>query len=160
MATDRDARRAWGAFRAATHKKPIGDTPSLTYPVHLHEPHQPSRVPASQIITKSAGSSAVFRHQAPFALLLRSRRPFFPLIRSRPSSPRVQGFRDIGMVQHRGRPRRKKRRASHTAAVAPLASPAGALEEEGLGDGNAVIQKRVRTAQPPELPPPLQVDGS
>ncbi|KAF7086456.1 hypothetical protein CFC21_089742 [Triticum aestivum] len=61
------------------------------------------------------------------------------------------------MVQPRGRPRRK-RHASHTAAaVAPSASPAGNLEEEGLlGDGNEATQKRVRTAQPSQLPLPLQ----
>uniref|UniRef100_R7W9Q9 TRF2/HOY1 PH-like domain-containing protein n=1 Tax=Aegilops tauschii TaxID=37682 RepID=R7W9Q9_AEGTA len=71
------------------------------------------------------------------------------------------GFRDVGMVQPRGRPRRK-RRASHTETVAPRASPAGALEEEGLGDGNEATQKRVRswTAQPSQLPLPLQEFGT
>ncbi|XP_037445064.1 uncharacterized protein LOC119314447 isoform X2 [Triticum dicoccoides] len=59
------------------------------------------------------------------------------------------------MVQPRGRPR-MKRRASHTETVAPRASPAGALEGEGLGDGNDDTQKRVRTAQPSQLPLPLQ----
>ncbi|XP_040248895.1 uncharacterized protein [Aegilops tauschii subsp. strangulata] len=65
------------------------------------------------------------------------------------------------MVQPRGRPRRK-RRASHTETVAPRASPAGALEEEGLGDGNEATQKRVRswTAQPSQLPLPLQEFGT
>ncbi|KAI4982639.1 hypothetical protein ZWY2020_023131 [Hordeum vulgare] len=59
------------------------------------------------------------------------------------------------MGQPPGRPQRK-RRAGHTAAVASRPSPAGALEEEVLGDGNEATQKRVRTAQPPPLQLPLQ----